>query len=98
MIFNCTLGIFTNENHVSFFFRPSSVNGSYEDLSDDKENLELTLRMRTDGEQEIQDEVTPLDKNTSRRMSNRMPKLVRQSSIMETPIDEIGAMKMTYWF
>ncbi|KAJ9578896.1 hypothetical protein L9F63_004853 [Diploptera punctata] len=78
--------------------RPSSVSGSYEDLSGEKDNLELSSRPQADTKLELQDEITPLAKNASRRMSNRMPRLVRQSSVMETPVDETGAMKMTYWF
>ncbi|PSN48030.1 Carcinine transporter [Blattella germanica] len=78
--------------------KPSSLSGSYEDLSDDKDTLELSSRPTTTTENEDQDEVMPLGKDAARRMSNRMPRLVRQSSTMETPVDATGAMKMTYWF
>lgn len=72
--------------------------GSYEDLSNDKDSLELSLRKSAEPENKTQDEVVPFGKDCSRRMSNRIPRLVRQSSTMETPFDTSGAMKMTYWF
>jgi hypothetical protein len=77
--------------------RPS-VSGSYEDLSDDKDSLELSSQKPAEPVNETQGEVMPLAKDSARRMSNRIPRLVRQSSTMETPVDTSGAMKMTYWF
>jgi hypothetical protein len=79
-------------------FRPSSVAGSYEDLSDDKYSLELSSRKPAEGNQKTHDEAMPLSKDSALRMSNRIPKLLRQSSTMESPVDVSGAMKMTYWF
>ncbi|XP_033606171.1 carcinine transporter isoform X2 [Cryptotermes secundus] len=74
--------------------RPSSVAGSYEDLSDDKYSLELSHQKPAEGKQKTQDEAILL----SQASAHRTPKLVRQSSTMESPVDVSGAMKMTYWF
>jgi hypothetical protein len=78
--------------------RPSSVAGSYEDLSDDKYSLELSHRKSTEDNQKTQDEAMPLNQVSALRNPNRVPKLLRQSSTMESPVDVSGAMKMTYWF
>lgn len=67
--------------------------GSYEDL-DEKDSYELSSQPQP---LEMVNEVTPLERQT-RRQSVRAPRLVRQSSVMETPIDSDGAMKLTYWF
>lgn len=74
------------------------MNGSYEDLSDDKYSLEMSSRQPADREIRSQDEAMPFGKDSTLRMSNRIPRLVRQSSTMESPVDTRGAMKMTYWF
>lgn len=29
---------------------------------------------------------------------NAKPRLVRQASVLETPLDSSGTMKITYWF
>ncbi|XP_039278753.1 carcinine transporter [Nilaparvata lugens] len=63
--------------------KPSSTSGSYEDL--DKTRVDLEMR------EEIPVQETPL-------FGKPPPKLVRQASIMETPLDASGSMKMTYWF
>ncbi|XP_067002469.2 carcinine transporter [Anabrus simplex] len=73
--------------------RPSSAIGSYEDLSNEKEALELSSQPQFQEDREM----TPFAKDT-RRASFRTPRLVRQSSTMETPIDASGVMKLTYWF
>lgn len=31
-------------------------------------------------------------------VQNTKPRLVRQASILETPLDSSGTMKITYWF
>lgn len=74
--------------------KPSSAAGSYEDL-EDKDSVELPVIPESKGIGPS--ERTPLDRSI-RRHSCRTPRLVRQSSIMETPIDSSGVMKMTYWF
>jgi hypothetical protein len=74
------------------------VAGSYEDLSNDEDSLELSLRKSAEPENRAQDEVVPVDTDHSHRISNRILRLVHQSSMMETPVDTSGAMKMTYWF
>jgi hypothetical protein len=79
-------------------YRPSSVTGSYEDLSNDKYSLELSPRKPGEDNEKTQDEIIPLSQDSALRMSNRIPKLLRQSSTMESPVDVSGAMKMTYWF
>jgi hypothetical protein len=79
-------------------YRPSSVAGSYEDLSNDKYSLELSPRKPGEDNEKTQDEVLPLSQDSALRMSNRIPKLLHQSSTMESPVDVSGAMKMTYWF
>ncbi|XP_075212320.1 carcinine transporter isoform X3 [Lycorma delicatula] len=59
--------------------------GSYEDL--DKPDVEMELQ----GDIQRQGSLLSRSKITA-------PKLVRQSSVMETPLDSSGSMKMTYWF
>ncbi|KAK7872303.1 hypothetical protein R5R35_002760 [Gryllus longicercus] len=73
--------------------RPSLDAGSYEDLSE-RDCYELASAPQ---DFETTNEVTPLDRQT-RRQSFRTQRMMRQSSIMETPIDSDGAMKITYWF
>ncbi|XP_049762165.1 carcinine transporter isoform X1 [Schistocerca cancellata] len=75
--------------------RPSSIATSYEDL-EPHETVELPVMP-----QELvqpPSEATPLERRETRRFSNRTPRLVRQSSVMETPVDSSGVMQMTYWF
>jgi hypothetical protein len=74
------------------------VTGSYEDLTNDKYSLELTPQKPAECNQRTQDEAMPLRQDSAPRMSNRIPKLLHQSSTMESPVDVSGAMKMTYWF
>ncbi|XP_063241584.1 carcinine transporter [Bacillus rossius redtenbacheri] len=63
--------------------RPLAAAGSYEDLGE-REALEMRERA---------DVSSPRQRSLS-----RAPRLVRQSSVMETPQDSTGAMQMTYWF
>jgi len=77
--------------------RPS-VSGSYEGLSDDRHSLEMLSQKPAENEIRSQDETTPFGKDSAVRMSHRIPRLVHQSSTMESPVDTCGAMKMTYWF
>ncbi|XP_014251660.1 carcinine transporter [Cimex lectularius] len=39
-----------------------------------------------------------LSETTPITRQHRVPKLVKQASIMETPLDSYGSMKLTYWF
>lgn len=39
-----------------------------------------------------------VDDRETTLLAKRVPRLVRQSSTMETPLDSSGSMKMTYWF
>lgn len=67
---------------IDFFYRPDvSRVASYENLE---------LHQLEPGED------TPLDLPKQRRVSS-MRKLVKQQSIMDTPKDEHGNMKITYW-
>lgn len=74
-----------------FVYRPSSAVGSYEDLSEndvvthENDVVEMLPRLSAD------------DRETA-LLAKHVPRLVRQSSTMETPMDSSGSMKMTYWF
>ncbi|XP_046676522.1 carcinine transporter [Homalodisca vitripennis] len=71
--------------------QPSSINTSYEDLDlETKDQVEL--QTQTSPHMSTPDKETAL-------LGRRVPRrLVRQASIMETPLDSSGSMKMTCWF
>uniref|UniRef100_A0A8D9BIE8 Organic cation transporter 1 n=1 Tax=Cacopsylla melanoneura TaxID=428564 RepID=A0A8D9BIE8_9HEMI len=78
--------------------RPSSVEGSYEDLSqkDEADEVIEMLPQRQPSEKDFLSRKSrqPSDKD----LLNRRSRLVRQQSTMETPVDNSGVVKMTYWF
>lgn len=66
--------------------RSKKMESSYEDLDNASETIDTV---------ELQESAP--DKETA-LLGRRVPRLVRQASIMETPLDSSGSMKMTYWF
>lgn len=65
--------------------RDNSIHTSYEDLDGQHNVVEMQVQMSS------------LDKGSA--LLGHVPRrLVRQASIMETPLDSSGSMKMTYWF
>uniref|UniRef100_A0A0A9Y7Z4 Organic cation transporter 1 n=2 Tax=Lygus hesperus TaxID=30085 RepID=A0A0A9Y7Z4_LYGHE len=68
--------------------RPEKQTSTYEDL-DELSGVEMQM---TDPATES----TSL--NSSMKKPRAIPRLVRQASVLETPIDSSGTMKMTYWF
>lgn len=73
-------------------YRPS-VTSSYEDLDVLGEESRDVVELKA----------APLPPSTPDKetalLGRRVPRrLVRQASIMETPLDSSGSMKMTYWF
>ncbi|XP_054289222.1 carcinine transporter-like [Macrosteles quadrilineatus] len=73
--------------------QPNSINTSYEDLD---APVEVELQSQTYRPAMSLSLSTP-DKESA-LLGRRPPRLVRQASIMETPLDSRGSMKMTYWF
>jgi hypothetical protein len=71
--------------------RPNSISGSYEDLD---APVQVELQQQTTS---LSMDVSTPDKESA-LLGRRVPRLVRQASIMETPLDASGSMKMTYWF
>ncbi|CAB0018695.1 unnamed protein product [Nesidiocoris tenuis] len=69
--------------------RPEPETSTYEDL-DELGALEMNLA------QPAATELTSL--NSSIKKPRAIPRLVRQASVLETPVDSSGTMKMTYWF
>uniref|UniRef100_A0A1B6M3U2 Major facilitator superfamily (MFS) profile domain-containing protein n=1 Tax=Graphocephala atropunctata TaxID=36148 RepID=A0A1B6M3U2_9HEMI len=71
--------------------QPSSISTSYEDLdSEFKDQVELKPQTSL--------HLSTPDKETALLGRHVPRRLVRQASIMETPLDSSGSMKMTYWF
>lgn len=75
-----------------FVYRPSSAVGSYEDLSEND-----VVTRENDVVEMLPQRLSADDRETA-LLAKHVPRLVRQSSTMETPLDSSGSMKMTYWF
>ena len=82
--------------------------GSYEDLNIQLSDLQGIADAEADepeeppsGTAEEPSESTPFgsrSKSIRKSIARQSKILVRQSSVLETPYDSSGAMKMTYWY
>ncbi|XP_059476559.1 carcinine transporter [Neocloeon triangulifer] len=84
---------------------PASQHGSYEDLSVQLSELNIASVEAVNADEPLSPteatEETPFgsrSKSIRRSIARQSKILVRQSSVLETPYDSSGAMKMTYWY